>query len=88
MPFPEDIRIVKIAVAKTRVGRFLCGWKKPLEVLKFQRFQYRVRRRVKEFSVLHMRCLHIQPVNSRQGGAVFFQIRKGFQRRIFAHDRG
>ena len=46
MPFPEDIRIVKIAVAKTRVGRVLCGWKKPLEVLKFQRFQYRVRRRV------------------------------------------
>lgn len=25
---PEDIRIVEIPMAKTRVGRFLCGWKK------------------------------------------------------------
>lgn len=27
---PEDIRIVEIPMAKTRVGRFLCGWKSPL----------------------------------------------------------
>lgn len=64
MPFPEDIRIVKIPMAKTRVGRFLCGWKKPLEVLQLQRFQYRIRRRVKEFSVLYALCLNIQLMDS------------------------
>ena len=64
MPFPEDIRIVKTAVAKTHVGSFLCGWKTPLEVLQLQRFQYRIRRRVKEFSVLYALCLNIQLMDS------------------------